>query len=777
VNFLKERYLYRPAVFCILISLVAAQSALARSKGQSALDLGTKWYQEGRYREAAKTFKDATKLDPALIKAWENLGWAYYKSGQAKEALRTWETILKVQPDNLEIRNAVGFLFMEKNQWRRAIPHLTASLKFAPDQNFVRLRLGKAHQKIGQTDRSVDLFKQALQIQPDDWEALHHLANAYETSGRRDLTISLLNFFLTSHSGSLITEQKKWIAVKLSTLFAREGDGLYRKSRFQKAEEAYKQALNWRPDNITLWQNLGWALEKQGKYNEAINQWKKIVNDGDAALAHQIANAYFHSGQIEGAEEWYRETARLDPALASVQFRLFEYALKKNKIPNALSALQHVFARKNADKVWSMRAANHFIRHENIVHGLEFFLERLSHSSNLRTTKKVLGRLYTQMGSREREVGNFQRAIWNYKKALLHDGLNAPAYRDLGWLYWHADKQDASEKIWRQYQKKFPDKAEPYDLLARFYLNQGEYEKSLMAVERSLEMDSDQPGQKLIQAKALYWDKRYPEAMEKVNRIVRDYPDLLPIQYFYGEVLMRQQDFRRGQTQWRKILDLGAKNPRAYYYWIQSLYETGEYETAVREAQNFLDQHAPYKPVIKLLVNAALFRQDKEQAIFWYKKLLKNFGDHSGEWLELAKLYQEMDRITQAIDCLKEAERKFPDDVKIQIAIGDLNLREGKYEEALGVFRGISGINPDNRRAFIGTYHALKELGRMKEAIRHLRSTHRMFLKDYEVNLELGNMMVARKDSDAAKSYYSSLHPIDLNPGAPESSDFVSPIL
>ncbi len=745
--------------------MVMTQSAVARSKGQDALDRGTQLYQEGLYLEAAKAFHNATKLDPALIKAWENLGWAYYKSGQTKEALGIFETILKVEPDNMKIHDSMSYWFMEENQWRRAIPHLIASLKSAPDQNLVRLRLGKAYQKIGQTEFAIDQFKHALKIQSDNWEAQQYLADAYEASGRRASAITLYKKFWTSNSDFLTTEKNEWIAVKLSNLIARRGDELYRKNQFQKAEDAYKKALSWNPDNITLLQNLGWSLEKQGKYNEAVKTWLKIVDRGYTGfqLFHQIANVYYHSGQTEKAQIWYQNAAGMDSSNGSIQFRVFELAIKRKEITNGLKALKNVFAMQGADRVWSMRVANYFIRHATIIRGIEFFHERLSHSSNPETTKKVLGRLHSKLGSRHRKIGNARWAILNYEKALFYESGNTTTYRDLGWLYWRMGKRELCEKIWRQYQKKFSDKAEPYDLLARMYLKQKRYAKALLALKDSLNIHPDRPAQKLLQAKASYWDKRYSEAMQRMYRIVGDYPDLLPIQYFYGEVLIQQHDFKRGRLQWRKVLDLGEKKPRAYFYWVQSLFETGEYEMAIREAKNFLNQHGPYKPILKLLVNDALFRQDKEQAIFWYERLLKDFGGQRGDWLELAKLYAEMNHTNQATECLKEAERQFPDDVHVQVALGDLQFKEGKYEEALEDFRVVTRKNPDNQRAFRGTFHALKALGRRKEAIRYLRLSGRMFLKDYEFDLEMGNMMIAMKDLDAARSYYSRV----ATPGEP----------
>jgi tetratricopeptide (TPR) repeat protein len=742
---------------CVLKLAFLPQFVFAGSGGQGALDAGTKLFKQGKYQEAMTSFKKATAMDPGLIKAWENLGWAYYKSGQIKQALQTWETILKVQPDNQDIREAVGFVLMETNQWRRAIPHLTASLKSTPKQNLVRLRLGKAHQKIGKTHRAVALFKQALRKQPDSWEALAHLTDSYENSGKQDSIVLLIKNFLVSYPGSLNDETREWIVEKLSSIYARQGDELYRKSRFKLAEAAYKHALNWKPGTRTILENLGWALEKQSKYDEAVKVWLKVVDRGYTGLQlfHQIANAYYHSGKMDQAKTWYQNASGVDPSNANVQFRLFELALNKNEIPHALTALHQAVAVHPVDPKWLLSITNHFIRNNSIDQGMEFFIQQLSMSSNSKTTNRVLGRMYAKKGVHEKEVGNGEKAMWNYEQAILLDEKSASAYRDLGWLHWHADKKEKSEKVWKQYQKKTPHKAEPYNLLTRLYLNQGEYGKSLIALKKSLKIHPDQPDQKLLQAKALYWNKQYPEAMERVNHIVREYPDHLPIQYFYGEVLMQQQDFKGGQAQWRKVLDMGSTSPRARYYWIQSLYEFGEYETAIKEAKKFIDQNLPFKPVIKLLVDDALFRQNKGQAVFWYEMLLEYFGDRPGQWLELARLYMDLGRTAQANELLMKAHNKFSNDVEIELTRADLKIKEGKYEEALVIFRAINKNYPDNRRAFLGTFRALKALGLLEEAVQHLQSSPRIFLKSYEVNLEMGNMMVAKKNPDAAKTYYS----------------------
>jgi len=737
--------------------MVETQSVFARSKGQSALDQGTKFYQEGRYREAAKTFKDATKLDPALIKAWENLGWAYYKSGKTKESLGVWQTILKVEPGDLEIRNAVGFLFMRENQWRRAIPHLTASLKFDPSQNLVRMRLGRAYKEIGQYGRTIKLFEHALKIQPDNQDVLLRLADVYEISGRRDSAISIYKKYLSANPNLITQEEKNAVAGRLSVLIARPGNELYRKRRFKRAEAVYRQALKWMPGNKAHLQNLGWALKKQGKYNEAVKAWLKTVDQGYTGfqLFHQIANAYYHSGQIGKAQTWYQNTAGIDPSNDLIQFRLFELAIKQQKIPEALTALEQVFTSDKADLTWSLRAGDSFIRSGSLDPGVEFFLKRLPHSSHRKTTKKVLGKLYEKAGVRQMETENIGKAIFNYKKALSFESANATIYRDLGWLYWKEGKQDSCEKIWKQYRKKFPKDWEPYNLLARLYLFQGSYKNSLRSVKRSLEINADQPEQKLLQVKALFWNRRYAQAMEKTRLIAQEYPDHLRIQYFYGEILMQYQDYKWGEVQWRKILDMGSNSPRANFYWIKSIYETGNYQGAVREAKKFLDSNKPYAPILKLLRDDAVFREDNQEAVFWQEKLMAYFGNDVGHWLKLAKLYAEEGRPGQANSTLGDALKRFPNDAGVFLALGDLRFHEGAYEEALAVFSKAIRIDPNSRRAFFGKFYSLIVLERMDEAIQHLQSGQPNFLKEYELDLKMGNIMEAMDHPASAKTYYS----------------------
>ena len=182
----------------VLIFCITGRLALAKSKGQERLDLGTRLYQEGQYAGAKEAFIEATELDPGLLKAWENLGWAYQRSGETDKAIEVWETVLKIDPKSLEIQNAVALLLAEQKRLERAIEHYESSLQLDPGQINIRLRLAKLQARMGQYQKAETQFKNILKLRPEDPLVLVKLANTYEESGKRAEAISLLKDFLSS---------------------------------------------------------------------------------------------------------------------------------------------------------------------------------------------------------------------------------------------------------------------------------------------------------------------------------------------------------------------------------------------------------------------------------------------------------------------------------------------------------------------------------------------------------------------------------------------------
>lgn len=99
----------------------------------------------------------------------------------------------------------------------------------------------------------------------------------------------------------------------------REGNKLYRSGQYAQAETTYRKAVNKNPNNPQANYNLGCALMKQGKTEEADKQFSLLTSsNADKELR---AKTYYNKGVMyqgkkdyEKAIDAYKNALRLNPA-------------------------------------------------------------------------------------------------------------------------------------------------------------------------------------------------------------------------------------------------------------------------------------------------------------------------------------------------------------------------------------------------------------------------------------------------------------------------------
>jgi Ca-activated chloride channel family protein len=97
-----------------------------------------------------------------------------------------------------------------------------------------------------------------------------------------------------------------------------KGNEFYKKQDFGKAETAYSEAVTAEPNSDKAKFNLGNALYKQSKGDEAIKQFDNIANE--AAKADMKAKAFYNKGvalgiqkKLEESIEAYKNALRQNP--------------------------------------------------------------------------------------------------------------------------------------------------------------------------------------------------------------------------------------------------------------------------------------------------------------------------------------------------------------------------------------------------------------------------------------------------------------------------------
>jgi hypothetical protein len=172
--------------------------------------------------------------------------------------------------------------------------------------------------------------------------------------------------------------------------------------------------------------------------------------------------------------------------------------------------------------------------------------------------------------------------------------------------------------VWARYAAAYPKLAEPHELLGRLELQHGAPEKAIDHARAALVIDGDALRPNVLLTKAYLADGKFRHARELSATLAGRYPDDLAVQTVYGETLWRSLDFPAAGVQWRKVIDMGGESPRAMHYWLRSLYETGAFEQAIREATAAVGRGAATEPILRLLAEDASIREDDAATVRLY---------------------------------------------------------------------------------------------------------------------------------------------------------------
>lgn len=115
-----------------------------------------------------------------------------------------------------------------------------------------------------------------------------------------------------------------------------KGNEYYQASQFDMAISQYRKALEAEPNNTTAQFNLANALQKQKKYDEAIQQLDQLAyatNDRKlkASAYYNQGVAHSHLKNLEQSIESYKSALRLDPTDQQARENLQKALLEQKK--------------------------------------------------------------------------------------------------------------------------------------------------------------------------------------------------------------------------------------------------------------------------------------------------------------------------------------------------------------------------------------------------------------------------------------------------------------
>ncbi|OGX60610.1 MAG: hypothetical protein A2471_00575 [Omnitrophica WOR_2 bacterium RIFOXYC2_FULL_45_15] len=397
--------------------------------------LGLSYLKSGNTEQALKEFSslaDSSKDDSLRVSALAEIAGVYLESGENKKAIGIYEDILKDYPDCANcgyVYSGLGLALLKSREYIRAIEVLKSAIAKYPDtstslsingersrttespaRETINFYLGMAYyeqgdflnsymqlrsfvprypqsahkaralnlqglslKSLGRFQDAYEIFKQAASMSAQDAKlsarAEFEMADCLYSLGRIEEALSKLEYLRSKYSSSEVSSAVLW---RLAEHYFQENKlDLSRRYLLDIIQSG--QDPSARDDAYYL---LGRAFEKDGRYEEALEAFKKIERDKQKVYP-KIADIYKSSGNFPEAASYYRKVLQEGglEGKAEARFNLAECLEEAGQLDEAV--IEYRAINPDADKdilvKGLLRAAKIYEDKEDIQKAIETY--------------------------------------------------------------------------------------------------------------------------------------------------------------------------------------------------------------------------------------------------------------------------------------------------------------------------------------------------------------------------------------------------------------------
>ena len=496
--------------------------------------------------KAIEAYKKAYALDPKSQVIGERLAEMYWKAQRIHDAVAEAQEILKRDPDNVQSRRLLGRIYL------RSLGDVSVSSGQSETVN----RAIEQYREINRLDPAdsesalwlARLYR--LKNDPENEPAVEQLTQLLMDQGKSPQAVTLLEG-ITAHSPT---------PVLLDLL----GDAHTQAHELEKAEEAYRQAAELDPSEVSHQRGLGQTLLAEEKYSEALKVYEKLadVMPDDSDVYLRIAQIYRELHRLDKAEENLVKARQYAPGSLEVMYNEAMLYQAQGRFEDAIRVL--------SDAVTGIKG------------------QPPAASSRRRS----LAILYQQLGQLYRDTQNYQAATYTFEElGHLGDEEDRRARMMIMDTYRAAKDLPKALQTGKEALAKYP--ADPAIRTSHALLlgENGQTDEAVKILRTQLHGDAGDRETYLNIAQVYERGRRYKEAEEAARAA-----EVLPGQarenemvwFLLGAIYERQKFFDKAEEQFKKVLAVNPRNAPVLNYYGYMLGDLGirldEAEALVQQA-------------------------------------------------------------------------------------------------------------------------------------------------------------------------------------------------
>ena len=267
-------------------AMKAQQSLRQPSQGeiQSLINL----FNAGRLAEAEAFAKKLLGECQRIFILYNVLGVALEGQGKFEEAASTYRQALQLEPRVAEIHFNLGVVLGRLGQDEAAIASYRQAISLKPDLTVAYFNLGTCLQEQGRLEEAIANFRKAIAQQPGFYEAYGNLGTVLKKQGKLEEAIACFHKAIAIHADPLGH-------FNLATALRDEG-------KHEEASQEYLKALALNPNYPDAHNNLGEIFRDRGNMDDAIKCYQNALS-----IDPDHPNANYNMGEFHSLAKRFEE--------------------------------------------------------------------------------------------------------------------------------------------------------------------------------------------------------------------------------------------------------------------------------------------------------------------------------------------------------------------------------------------------------------------------------------------------------------------------------------
>ncbi|WP_207679651.1 tetratricopeptide repeat protein [Desulfonema magnum] len=391
-------------------------------------------------------------------------------------------------------------------------------------------------------------------------------------------------------------------------------------------------------------------------------------------------------GHTDKAIYYLKKTIENDPESLYLQRELANLYLRKNDKQSALKLVEKMIGKEPAGSVESLIIYGRLKQELKQTDGAKKAYEKvLADDPKQKEIYLLLGGLYFDEDDLTRAFQVYERLIQNFPEAYA-------GHFFLGKIYEKRSDLDAAE---REFQKTLdiePDLEEPRFELLNIYDTRGEKEKAIRIYEEMLEENPDN-----IRA-------------------------MMGLAYYYHKIGLSEN----AEELLTELGERSATEPGVIRNLVQFYIDQKQYEPAVVILEGML-KGAPDNSDIHYAAGITFDgMQNEAMAIKHFSKVTPDSRFYQNAVVHISFLYQEQDRVEDAILFLENVIREIPDNPEFMLYLGTFYEETEDFEASVDILEKGLEIDPDNPRIYFRLGVVYDKWGRKEDCIEAMKESIRL---------------------------------------------------